>query len=118
MEKKHLTLQDRQCIELMLNEKKTFTEIAFVLDKSKSTISREVKGHIKSIKVGGQGLNYNNCKIRYGCQKTWVCGICKSPKKFKICRRCALCNFHCPQSGDLEFNLHPGSIRHLAGWQI
>ena len=43
MEKKHLTLQDRQCIELMLNEKKTFTEIAFVLDKSKSTISREVK---------------------------------------------------------------------------
>ena len=96
MEKKHLTLQDRQCIELMLNEKKTFTEIAFVLDKSKSTISREVKGHIKSIKVGGQGLNYNNCKNRYGCQKTWVCGICKSPKKFKICRRCALCNFHCP----------------------
>ena len=59
MEKKHLTLQDRQCIELMLNEKKTFTEIAFVLGKNKSTISREVKRHIKSIKVGGQAMSFS-----------------------------------------------------------
>ena len=83
MEKKHLTLHDRQCIELMLNDKKSFAEIAVMLGKSKSTISREVKGHIKSIRVGGQGINYNNCKNRYACKKTWVCGTCKSPKKFK-----------------------------------
>ena len=54
MEKKHLTLQDRQCIELMLNEKNTFSEIAFLLGNQTSTISGEVKGNIKSIKVGGQ----------------------------------------------------------------
>ena len=107
MEKKHLTLQDRQSIELMLNNKKSFTEIAHELGKSKSTISREVKGHITSIRVGGQGINYNNCKNQYNCQKTWVCGICKSPKKFKLCRRCALCNSHCP---DFEEKVCP---RHL-----
>ena len=107
MEKKHLTLQDRQCIELMLNSKKTFAEIAVALDKSKSTISREVKGHLKSLKVGGQGVNYNNCKKRYGCQKTWICGICKSPKKFKICHRCALCNSNC---SDFEKEVCP---RHM-----
>lgn len=45
MEKKHLTLQDRQNIEQMLNAWKSFTEIALALDKNKSTISREVRGH-------------------------------------------------------------------------
>ena len=45
MEKKHLTLQDRQSIEQMLNAKKNFVEIALALDKNKSTISREVRGH-------------------------------------------------------------------------
>ena len=45
MEKKHLTLQDRQNIEQMLNARKSFTEIALALDKNKSTISREVRGH-------------------------------------------------------------------------
>ena len=45
MEKKHLTLQDRQNIEQMLNARKSFTEIALALDKNKSTISKEVRGH-------------------------------------------------------------------------
>ena len=107
MEKKHLTLQDRQGIELMLNDKKSFAKIAVALGKSKSTIAREVKGHIKSLRVGCQGINYNNCKKQYICQKSWVCGICKSPKKFKLCHRCALCNSNCP---DFEEAVCP---RHL-----
>ncbi len=107
MEKKHLTLQDRQGIELMLNDKKSFAKIAVALGKSKSTIAREVKGHIKSLRVGCQGINYNNCKKQYTCQKSWVCGICKSPKKFKLCHRCALCNSNCP---DFEEAVCP---RHL-----
>ena len=37
MEKKHLTLQDRQNIEQMLNAKKNFVEIALALNKNKST---------------------------------------------------------------------------------
>ena len=33
MEKKHMTLQDRQRIEQMLNDRKNFSEIALALDK-------------------------------------------------------------------------------------
>ena len=49
MEKKHLTLQDRQCIELMLNEKKTYLEIADKTGASTATISRV-----------NRSLNYGN----------------------------------------------------------
>ena len=96
MEKKHLTLEDRQIIEQMLNERKTLSEIASALGKNKSTVSREVRARASCSKVGGHGLNYNNCKNRYNCKKTWVCGTCISPKKYKLCHRCALCNLRCP----------------------
>ena len=79
----------------MLNDKKTFAEISVALGKSKSTIAREVKNHKKSLKVGGLGIGYNNCKNQYNCQRKKVCGICKSPKKFKLCHRCSLCNSNC-----------------------
>ena len=108
MKNKHLTLQDRQSIEQMLNAKKTFAEIARTLEKDKCTISKEVRAHTERFKVGGQGCNYNNCKNRYNCQKTWVCKICNSPKKFKLCRRCALCNQHCP---DFEKDVCPRHIK-------
>ena len=96
MKYKHLTLQDRHRIELLLNEKKTFSEIARILEKDKCTISKEVRAHVKYFKVGGQGVNYNSCKHRYSCRKTRLCGTCTSPKKYKTCRRCSQCNKHCP----------------------
>ena len=43
---KHLTAEDRQCIQEMLNKKFAFREIAEVLHKDPSTISKEVKKHI------------------------------------------------------------------------
>ena len=43
---KHLTAEDRQCIQEMLNKKFSFREIAEVLHKDPSTISKEVKKHI------------------------------------------------------------------------
>ena len=96
MEKKHLTLQDRQSIEQLLNSKKTFTEIASVLGKNKSTIAREVRGRAEYFRTGAQGQAYNSCKKRYGCEKVHICPKCNSPKKFKACRRCSICNLHCP----------------------
>ena len=104
MKNKHLTLQDRQSIEQMLNAKKTFTEIARTLEKDKCTISKEVRAHVEYFRVGGNGFNYNSCKNRYHCQKTWICSTCNSPKKFKLCRRCALCNMRCP---DFEKDVCP-----------
>ena len=96
MEKKHLTLQDRQDIEQMLNAKKSFAEIALALVKNKSTISREVRAHSFLVRVGAIGVGYNACKKRYGCQKAHICSTCNSPKKVKLCRRCVLCNQRCP----------------------
>ena len=96
MKNKHLTLQDRQNIELMLNSKKTFTEIAHCLGKDKCTISKEVRAHVEFIRVGAIGVGYNSCKNRYECQKTRICSKCNSPKKFKLCRRCSVCNMNCP----------------------
>ena len=92
---KHLTLQDRQNIELMLNAKKDFTEIAQAIGKHKSTISREVRAHVVYIRVGAKGVGYNSCKNRYGCRKTNVCTKCNSPQRFKLCHRCSLCNINC-----------------------
>lgn len=108
MKNKHLTLQDRQNIEQMLNAKKPFAEIAQILGKNNSTISKEVRAHVEYFKVGGQGLNYNNCKNRYTCHKSWVCSTCTSPKKFKLCRRCSLCNLHCP---DFEKDVCPRHVK-------
>ena len=106
MEKKHLTLQDRQSIEQMLNAKKNFVEIALALDKNKSTISREVRAHAERIRIGSYGQNYNSCKYRLICQKTFVCGTCNSPRKFKLCRRCAVCNLRCPDFEKEECSRH------------
>ncbi len=108
MKNKHLTLQDRQSIEQMLNAKKSFAEIARTLEKDKCTISKEVRAHTENFRVGGQGLNYNNCKNRYHCQKTWICSTCDSPKKYTLCRRCALCNLRCP---DFEKDTCPRHIK-------
>ncbi len=78
--KNHLTLQDRQSIEQMLNEKKSFTEIAQAVGKHKSTISREVQAHAAYIHTGAVGMGYNACKNRYGCKKTKICNKCNSPQ--------------------------------------
>ena len=105
---KHLTLQDRQNIELMLNAKKDFTQIAQAVGKNKSTISREIKAHVVYIRVGANGMAYNSCKNRYGCQKTRVCAQCNSPRQYKFCHRCSICNLHCP---DYEKEVCPRHIK-------
>ena len=84
MKNKHLTLQDRQSIEQMLNAKKTFAEIARTLEKDKCTISKEVRAHVEFIRIGAKGVAYNNCKNRYGCKKTNVCTKCNSPQHFRL----------------------------------
>ena len=42
---KHLTLQDRQTIEIQLNRKSSQKEIAQVLKRSESSISREINNN-------------------------------------------------------------------------
>ena len=71
-ERKHLTLQERQTIELMLNDRKSFTEIARAIGKYKGTVSREIRAHAEYIRIGAIGVGYNACKHRYVCQKVSI----------------------------------------------
>ena len=47
----HLTLDDRISIQKALKEGKTFLEIATLIARDPTTISKEVKGHSLSLKT-------------------------------------------------------------------
>ena len=95
MGREHLTLDNRQVIEQMLNSNHRLAEIASALDKSLSTISREVKAHFSIRRTGGRGFCYNNCAAKFNCTRSNVCFPCKAERKQKLCRRCSRCNFNC-----------------------
>ena len=46
----HFTLSERNCLQQLLSEKKSYREIAKILDRSPSTISREVKRNFRKKK--------------------------------------------------------------------
>ena len=71
----HLSFEQRCKIENMLNQRKRKFEIANELDKSRSTISREINKH-KQIKYSSIFNEFNyNCKFFKNCR---VCtGKCK-----------------------------------------
>lgn len=91
--KKHLTLNDRILIQVRLTEGGNITEIAQELNKSKSTISREIAKRKINIKAGKNICkhrkvcdfpkdcpDHDNCKSRQNCK--WACTKCN-----KICDR-------------------------------
>ena len=88
---KHLTLEDRNYIELALNQGMTFKEIAKFLSKDSTTISKEVKKHRlrkEPNRFNGCG---NICKNRYSCRRKNVCGRnCNY-----LCFKCSRCNNYC-----------------------
>ena len=61
----HYTLEEREVIESLLNEKKNFKEIAQVIGKSPSGVSKEVRQHIVLRRSNMPGRNYNNCAKRF-----------------------------------------------------
>lgn len=92
---KHLTLDNRSTIEVMLNNKSSFRAIADALDKDPSTISKEIRSHLVFRRVGGIRLNYNSCALRFQCSKSRICTPCHSERKYSLCRRCSMCNALC-----------------------
>ena len=72
MEKnKHLTAEERKVIEDSLNHKMTYANIANVLGKDPTSISKEVKAHAVVWRKGVlNGRNYNNCRHQFECRKT------------------------------------------------
>ena len=92
---KHLILDDRNKIQLMLDNKESFAAIAAALGKDPTTISKEIRNHLQYRRVGGIHLSYNSCSKRYTCQKSHICAECHASRKYTLCRRCSMCNSLC-----------------------
>ena len=93
---KRITIIERQIIQEMLDNGKSFSEIARSLGRHPSSISAEVGKHASFQRVSKPGLPYNNCKHRFGCSHSSVCEKCNSPRKHRLCRNCSMCNKYCP----------------------
>lgn len=85
---KHLTYEDRVCIEEMLNEHRSYREIARALGKSPSTIQREIKNHTKTTVTKD-----NDCTFAKSCTEKHICGRrdCN-----RLCKYCKYCKTKCP----------------------
>ena len=87
----HLTLDERNIIEQELAKNTSFKNIALYLDKSPSTISREIRKH--RIRKEGQAIhvNFNHCAKKFNCHRHNLC----NPRCSKECRHCKNCNDVC-----------------------
>jgi len=93
----HLTHEDRVKLELMIKSRYSLNKIAKELDKSPSTITREVKKHyVLSDKVNYHRIP-NRCIHRTNCDKSYLCSkhipVCRK----KSCRLCEYCNDVCTE---------------------
>ena len=92
MKSKHLSYDDRLTIEKGLKEGCSFREIASRIDKSLSTVSREIKLH-RYPKERNLFNNPNICKHRRDCNKAERCNG-KGCDRSR-CVKCTVCNNHC-----------------------
>lgn len=99
---KHLTLSDRIFIEQSLAEHCSFKDIASVLKKDPSTVSKEVRKH-RALKEGSHYALKNNCAFLSSCQSARICegklchGLCKRSRVCDCTKHCAVFTpFVCP----------------------
>ena len=79
---KHLTLEDRVRIETLIKEGFSLRYIADRLDKSPSSISREIKNY--SVTVSPKCCD---CVFQNDCSNTHICGSSGCYKKCKFCSK-------------------------------
>lgn len=86
----HLTYDDRVRIEALLEEEVSLRYIAERLDKSPSTISREIKKHTKAIphRKCCDCMYFKDCSVRNACRPDGSC-----PQK---CKNCQKAKAYCP----------------------
>jgi transposase, IS30 family len=90
---KHLTDAERLQIELWLKERISLKQIAGRLDKSTSTISREIRAHSMPSNKYAPYRIHNRCSKRTGCQRRYLCE--GKPDCTKRCSLCSFCNELC-----------------------
>lgn len=91
--KKHLTIDDRCCIEEALYQGKSFKHIGKLVHKNCSTISKEVRKKFTVLKPSNfNHYHHNYCKNKQYCYYTNLChNACSKP-----CHFCSKCNSVCP----------------------
>ena len=94
----HLTLSDRIVIERGINNELTFATIARMLDRSPSSISREVKRY-RVVIQSNHSFNGNDCTKRASCLRNKICD--NAPIHGCTMNRCkscpdVLCTTICP----------------------
>ncbi len=91
---KHMTLSDRIFIEQALATHESFKDIARVLKKNPSTISKEIRKH-RAFKEDSHYNLKNNCALLPSCQRLRICEgkLCNY-----LCKRSRTCDctMHCP----------------------
>lgn len=95
---KHLILEDRITIQKALKDNKTFVEIAALIGKDPSTVSKEIKGHLDYRNTGTRSRAYNPCIHRKHCTRRNICGdecIHQVWGRSPYCIECASCFIQC-----------------------
>ena len=92
----HLTLEERQTIELSLNNSDPLNVIADAINKSRSTVSREIRKHLFTDCSGAYGRCFNDCIYRANCSHTGMC-IDHPECVSKRCCLCSDCRKVCPE---------------------
>jgi IS30 family transposase len=90
---KHLTDSERMQIEQWLKERISLKQIAIKLEKSTSTISREIRAHSSLGDKYALHRIHNRCVKRSNCQRQYLCE--DKPNCTKRCSICKLCNKLC-----------------------
>ena len=84
----HLTTEERYKIQHLLDSKTSIRKIAELLNRSPSTIMREIKRHTNTLPAKA-----TNCINKKYCSHKHICGnmYCR-----KACKNCFQCKKHCP----------------------
>lgn len=85
----HLSTDERYDIQTLLNSHQSIRSIARLLNRSPSTILREISRHTTIIPEYG-----TNCENKRNCSKKHVCG---SSKCNRACKNCHRCKNHCTE---------------------
>lgn len=92
---KHLTDAERLQIEQWLKDRVSIKQIALKLNKSTSTISREIRSRSKTSDKYAPYRIHNRCVKRDSCQKRYLCS--NKPNCTRRCATCKLCNELCEE---------------------
>ena len=91
---KHLTDEERMLIQNWLKANISMKEIARNLEKSTSTISREIRKHAKDVDKYAPYLPHNRCIKRKECNNRYLC--LEKTNCTRKCSTCNKCNKICP----------------------